>query len=219
MQIVRQQHSSSLHANATCRDFGAARGSGTLASFGRNEELFGEDEPAEYFYRVVSGWVRTYRILADGRRQIAGFYLTGEAFGLEAGGSYTCSAEAINDVKVMAYKRAPIVALAASDRDVATELWTLTTQELRRAQKHALLLVQSAQERVAGFLLDLAQRTSTAGDVAIPMPRQDIADYLGLTIETVSRMLSKFKRTAVISLPSSRQVQIHRSSTLQRLNT
>src|SRR6516165_12805840 len=132
-------------------------------AFARNGEIYGEGEPADYLYKVVSGTVRTYKVLSDGRRQIGAFYLSGEIFGLEMGEEHTFSAEAITDSKVLVIKRSAVVTLAGRDHDVAHELWTLTSRELRRAQDHIMLLVKTAQERVASFLLEMARRMP-AGD-------------------------------------------------------
>src|SRR5712675_3166521 len=104
---------------------------GAPMSFGRNAEIYGEGEPADYLYKVVSGTVRTYKVLSDGRRQIGAFYLTGDVFGLEMGEEHTFSAEAITDSKVLVIKRSAVVSLAARDHDVARQLWSLTSRELR----------------------------------------------------------------------------------------
>ena len=131
---------------------------GAAMPFARNSEIYGEGEPAEYLYKVVSGTVRTSKILADGRRQIGAFYIAGDLFGLEAGDEHTFSAEAISETKVVMVKRSAIVAMAARDGAAARELWTATSRELRHVQEHVLLLIKSAQERVAGFLLEMAHR-------------------------------------------------------------
>src|SRR5262245_1453672 len=191
---------------------------GACMSFTRNEEIYGEGEPAEYLYKVVSGTVRTSKILADGRRQIGAFYLPGDMFGLEMGEEHTFSAEAITDAEVRVIKRNAIAALAQRDNDVARELWTLTGHELQRVQKHVLLLIKTAQERVVGFLLEMAQRAHGGNEVDLPMSRQDIADYLGLTIETVSRTLTHLATTAAIELPTSRHVVLRNRAALTRLN-
>jgi CRP/FNR family nitrogen fixation transcriptional regulator len=191
---------------------------GVAMHFGRNVEIYGENEPAEYLYKVISGSVRTYKVLTDGRRQIGAFYLPGDIFGLEMGDDHTFSAEAIADSNIMIIKRSTVVALAARDNNVAHQLWTLTGQELKRVQDHILLLIKTAQERVASFLLEMAARMSCDKAFELPMSRQDIADYLGLTIETVSRTLTHLENTATIELPSSRQVVLRNRAALGRLN-
>jgi CRP-like cAMP-binding protein len=200
----------------------AAHGSielmGVAMHFNRNVEIYGENEPAEYLYKVISGSVRTYKVLSDGRRQIGAFYLPGDIFGLEMGDDHSFSAEAIADSNVLIMKRSTVVALAQRDNDIAHQLWTLTGQELKRVQDHILLLIKTAQERVASFLLEMAARMSCDKAFELPMSRQDIADYLGLTIETVSRTLTHLENTAAIALPSSRHVVLRNRAALGRLN-
>jgi CRP/FNR family transcriptional regulator, nitrogen fixation regulation protein len=191
---------------------------GAPMSFPRNAEIYGEGEPADYLYKVISGTVRTYKVLADGRRQIGAFYMTGDVFGLETGDEHTFSAEAISDAKVLVVKRSALVALAERDSDVARQLWALTGRELSRVQDHIMLLIKTAQERVAGFLLEMADRASNGNALELPMSRQDIADYLGLTIETVSRTLTILENAAAIELPSSRRIVLRNRSALSRLN-
>ena len=191
---------------------------GALVPFARNSEIYGENEPADYLYKVVSGAVRTYKVLVDGRRQIGGFYLAGDMFGLETGDEHTFSAEAITDCKIIVIKRSAVVALAARDNEMARQMWARTARELQRAQDRILALIRSAQERVAGFLLEMADRGSEGGAVELPMSRQDIADYLGLTIETVSRTLTQLEKSATIELPTSRRIVLRNRSALARLN-
>lgn len=191
---------------------------GTAMSYARNMEIYGEGEPAEYLYKVLSGAVRTSRVLADGRRQIGSFYLPGEVFGMEGSEEHAFSAEAITDAKIVVIKRTALDAMAARDAEVSRLLWTITGQELQCAQRHVMLLIKTAKERVVGFLLEMASRVPNSGNVALPMSRQDIADYLGLTIETVSRTLSELERVAAIELPSSRQVVLRNRAALGRLN-
>src|SRR6266705_1848778 len=135
---------------------------GASMSFARNAEIYGEGEPADYLYKVVSGTVRTYKVLSDGRRQIGAFYMPGDVFGLEMGDEHTFSAEAISNAKVLVIKRSALVALAKRDNDVARQLWALTGRELSRVQDHIMLLIKTAQERVVGFLLEMADRGSNA---------------------------------------------------------
>ena len=191
---------------------------GAPMGFARNGEIYGENEPAEYLYRVITGTVRTYKVLNDGRRQIGAFYLPGDVFGLEVGETHTFSAEAITDCKVLVIKRSTVVGLAGRDSSVARELWTVTAHELQRVQDHILLLIKTAQERVAGFLLEMAARVPGANEVELPMSRQDIADYLGLTIETVSRTLTQLENSAAISVPTSRRIVLRNRAALSRLN-
>jgi len=191
---------------------------GAPMSFGRNAEIYGEGEPADYLYKVVSGAVRTSKILADGRRQIGAFYVPGDIFGLEAGDEHTFSGEAIVETKVLVIKRSALVGRAARDNDLARQLWALTGCELARVQGHVLLLIKTAQERVAGFLLEMADRAPNGDAIELSMSRQDIADYLGLTIETVSRTLTGLESAATIALPSSRLVVLRNRAALRQMN-
>ena len=179
---------------------------GVPMTFARNTEVYGESERAEYMYKVVSGSVRTCRVFADGRRQIGAFYLPGDMFGLELGERHMYSAEAITDAKVLVIKRSMVLALAGRDNGVAQQLWRMTAVELKRAQDHILLLIKTAQERVADFLLEMAMRGDSSNEAELSMSRQDIADYLGLTIETVSRTFTQLKNSAVIELVTSRHI-------------
>jgi CRP/FNR family transcriptional regulator, nitrogen fixation regulation protein len=191
---------------------------GAMMSYPRNTEIFGENEPADYVYKVVSGAVRTYKILSDGRRQVGGFYLPGDIFGLQFADEHVFSAEAITDTKVLVLKRSALTALAGRDAAIGNELFQLTSRELRRMQDRILLLVKSAQERVASFLLEMAERVCANNIVELPMSRQDIADYLGLTIETISRTLTGLETAAAIEVPSSRRIVLRNRSALNRLN-
>ena len=191
---------------------------GVSMHYGRNVEIYGENEPAEFLYKVVSGTVRTYKVLADGRRQISAFYLPGDIFGLESGDAHSFSAEAVTDSKVLVIKRSALVALAQRDNVVSRKLWDLTSCELRRVQDHIMLLVKTAQERVVGFLLEMAARIPSGNQVELPMSRQDIADYLGLTIETVSRTLTQLENVSAIELPTSRRIVLRNRTALNRLN-
>jgi CRP/FNR family nitrogen fixation transcriptional regulator len=191
---------------------------GALVPFARNSEIYGENEPADYLYKVVSGTVRTYKVLVDGRRQIGGFHLPGDLFGFETGDEHTFSAEAITDCKIIVIRRSTVFALAARDNDIARQMWALTARELQRVQDHIMVLIKSAQERVAGFLLEMAGRAAGGGAIELSMSRQDIADYLGLTIETVSRTLTQLEKAAAIELPTSRRIVLRNRSALTRLN-
>jgi CRP-like cAMP-binding protein len=191
---------------------------GTVISYPRNTEIFGENESADYVYLVLCGSVRTYKILNDGRRQITTFYLPGDVFGLEAGDEHTLSAEAVANAKIVVVKRSLLNAMVARDTSMARQLLALTGRELRQAQKHVVLLIKSAQERVAGFLIEMSERLADATTIELPMSRQDIADYLGLTIETVSRTLTGLESAATIEVPSSRQIVLRNRAALCRLN-
>ena len=192
---------------------------GTRISYARNVEIFGEGEAAEYLYKVISGSVRSCKLLDDGRRQVTGFHMVGEVFGLELDEDHHFSAEAVSDAVVLVVKRSTIFGLAARDADIARQLWAMTARELQRVQDHMLVLgCMNAKQRVATFLLHMALRSPGDNEFELPMSRQDIADYLGLTIETVSRTMTQLENDAAIGLASSRRVVLRNRAALMRLN-
>lgn len=219
MQVQSAVANSTIKQPITAHSmFGSVELAGTTMTFKRGAEIFGENEPADYVYKLLSGSARSYQILSDGRRQIQGFHFAGDIFGLEAGTEHLSSAEALTDVVVLVVRRTAILNASIHDGLVARELWTYTSRELDFAREHAMLLIKTAQERVASFLLHLADRFN-GNAVDLPMSRQDIADYLGLTIETVSRTLTQFRDEAAINLPSSRRVILQNRRALSELNS
>jgi CRP/FNR family nitrogen fixation transcriptional regulator len=177
--------------------------------YNRGAEIFGEAEPAEYVYQVVEGAVRSYKLLSDGRRQIGAFHLVGDIFGLENGTAHRFTAEAIVDTTVRLAKRASLEHVAEEDTTVARDLLDMTTSNLQHAENHMLLLGRKTSlERVAAFLLEMDGRLSAAGVMALPMCRRDIADYLGLTLETVSRALSCLHEKGMLGFVGQTQRQI-----------
>jgi CRP/FNR family nitrogen fixation transcriptional regulator len=192
---------------------------GARMRFARNAEVFGEGEPAEYLYKVVSGAVRISKLLSDGRRQIGAFYLTGDVFGLEPEAAHHFSAETIVDSEILIIRRSALMSDATRNSDVIAQLWNQTIAHLQQAQEHMLLLGRkNAQERIVAFLLDMSKRLSTKLAVELPMSRQDIADYLGLTIETVSRTLTQLERDGIISIPVSRRILLRDPAALDEIN-
>jgi CRP/FNR family nitrogen fixation transcriptional regulator len=188
-------------------------------SYRKDEEIYGEDEPAEYVYQVVRGAVRTYKLLSDGRRQIGAFHLPGDVFGLQAGMTHRLAAEAIIDTTVRLVKRHSLEHAAGSDVRVARRLWTMTASDLRHAEDHMLLLGRkSAMERVANFLLEMDRRLAVAGMMALPMCRRDIGDYLGLTLETVSRALSQLHGEGVLGFSGARQIVLRNRQRLRSMD-
>jgi CRP/FNR family transcriptional regulator, nitrogen fixation regulation protein len=178
-------------------------------SYRKDEEIYGEDEPAEYVYQVISGAVRSYRLMSDGRRQIGAFHLPGDVFGLESGDTHRLATEAIIDTTVRLVKRRSLEKAADTDAKLAHKLWAITAGELRHAEDHMLLLGRkTAMERVATFLLEMDRRLAVAGMMALPMCRRDIGDYLGLTLETVSRTLSQLHTRGILGFSGARQIQL-----------
>jgi len=177
-------------------------------NFGRNAEIFAEGETAGYVYKLVSGVVRISKLLPDGRRQISVFHLPGDMFGFEVDDVHHTSAEAIVPVKVVAFKWQSLLSATASSGFVH-ELLNRTMIGLRQTQDHLLLLGRkNALERLAAFLMEMARRSDSSDVLDLAMPRHDIADYLGLTLETVSRMFAELKEAGIIRLESARRVHL-----------
>jgi CRP/FNR family nitrogen fixation transcriptional regulator len=189
---------------------------GVPIKFCAGSEIYGEGEPADYVYEVVRGAVRTVKVLSDGRRQIGGFYFAGDVFGLEDGIEHSLSAEAIVQSTVRVMKRRALIGMAGRDRELARQLLMASTREIARMHSHALMLIKTAHERVGSFLLEMAERISIGELIELPMSRQDIADYLGITIETVSRTFTSLESTSTIALPSSRAVVLRNRSALEQ---
>jgi CRP/FNR family nitrogen fixation transcriptional regulator len=178
-------------------------------SYKKGSEIFGEKEPADYVYQVTSGAVRSYKLLSDGRRQIGAFHLVGDIFGLEIGTEHRFTAEAVIDTAVRLTKRRSLELFAQSDVAVARNLLSMTASNLRHAEDHMLLLGRKTSlERVAAFLIEMDRRSTAAGILALPMCRRDIADYLGLTLETVSRALSRLHDLRTLGFVGNNQRQI-----------
>jgi CRP/FNR family nitrogen fixation transcriptional regulator len=183
---------------------------GFTMKFDRNEEIFAEEEEADFVYKVISGAVRDVRILSDGRRQIGAFHLAGDVFGLECGETHLYSAEAVVDSEIALVRRAALDKAADQDGATARKLWGLTSLDLVRLQDHMLLLARkTALERVAAFLIRLSSRRPARAPLELPMSRSDIADHLGLTIETVSRTFTQLERDRAISMTSARHIVLH----------
>lgn len=182
------------------------------APFARDCEIFAEGDPAECVYTVVSGVVRLVRYLDDGRRHISAFYYPGDMFGWEHGRVHRSTAEAVSACRIASVRRSNLGDLAALGGAAARRLWEAASCELDRSADHMLVLGRlTAQERVLSFLSDLAERQGAKTSIDLPMSRLDIADYLGLTIETVSRTMTQLERDGLIGLPSARRVIFQRA--------
>lgn len=182
--------------------------------FPAGKEIYAQGETCGNLYKVEFGGVRVYRLLSDGRRQISAFHLAGETFGFEADKTHHFFAEAICATGIR------ILRSRSGHDGLAVELFPLALQSLVRAQEHLLVLGrQNSIERVAAFLLEMSERQGSLPQVELPMSRTDIADYLGLTIETVSRVFSRLKQKGVIRLPTLRSVEIVKWQVLQDMAT
>ncbi len=169
------------------------------------QTVFYEGDPGRYVYEVIAGVLKLCKLLPDGRQQITGFLYPGQLFGLVLHGDYVYTAEAVTDVKLGRFPISQLDRMADEVPGLGRSLLALTTHELVTAQEQMLLLGRkSSAEKVASFLQRLSEANEERGDdpllLHIPMVRSDIADYLGLTTETVSRTITKLKTIGVIQL-------------------
>ena len=193
---------------------------GSVLQFAKDSTIYAEGEPTRAFYKVMHGVVRTCRYLKDGHRQIDAFYLPGNVFGLEIGPERRLAAEAASDCVLISCGRCKSERFGQADEFFARQLFSYAMRCLQRAQQHAQLLChKSAVWKIAGFLLDMAERTPSREGIDLPMARQDIADYLGMTIETVSRTLSQLERETVITIPTARRIVMIDRAKLRRLGS
>ncbi len=198
--------------------FASLQAIGVISKFSRNETIFAEGDEAQYAYKVVSGAVRLCKLMCDGRRQVATFLLPGDFFGFEWCGTHCLTAEALSDTTIVRYARTRLDRLGEERVEVRRRLMSLISRDLWSAQNHVLMLGrQTAKERVASFFLDLAERQAAGGgdSLTLPMGRQDIADYLGLTIETVCRAISELKRSRIIEVPNRHAIVLRNISALR----
>jgi CRP/FNR family transcriptional regulator, nitrogen fixation regulation protein len=188
-----------------------------------SSKLFGEGEPANYVYQVREGAVRTHKSLSDGRRQIGAFHLPGDILAIENGKIHRFTAEAIVDTTVWVAKRRRLFAsLAKGDIPAANNVRDLVTRTLEHVENHLLLLGrQKSLEKVAAFLLEMDRRLEHPQVMLLPMTRRDIADYLGMTFETVSRALSSLRDERILSImgPNHRGIMLHDRSRLAQRAT
>ena len=171
--------------------------------YNRGETIFNEGDAASFTYRVVSGTVRLCKHMSDGRRQISQFLLPGDYFGFMDMVEHSFAAEAVTDAVLACYPQRQIQRMIEERRDLRHFFASLLTRRVKDVQNHLVMLGrQTAKEKVQSFLITLIERSGQMRDsrLELPMSRQDIADFLGLTIETVSRVLSTMKREKMIDI-------------------
>lgn len=191
---------------------------GTVVALRRDQTLFFEGDPAQYRFKVLSGTVRSCKLLADGRRYVNQFLLPGDFVGLESDDSHRFTLEAVSDATLMRFPRRAMDQLIEQQPQLGKSLLSLLSEGLFAAQAQMLLLGRkSAVERLASFLLSLSERGGESDHIALEMTRNDIADHLGLTIETVSRLFSQLKSQGVIQLKASNEVTIRRRQKLEEI--
>ncbi len=187
-----------------------------------------EGDPAEHFFNVTGGTAKLYKLLPDGRRQITGFAGIGHFLGLAVSSSYAFSAEALEPMRICRFSRSKLRVLLDDFPAMEKRLLEVASNELVAAQEQMLLLGRkTARERLASFLIDravlpahcLGHQPGMAETVVLPMTRNDIADYLGLTIETISRTLTKLKVEGLIEIPNAGRVVIRRHAALESIAT
>jgi CRP/FNR family transcriptional regulator len=188
-----------------------------------------EGDPAEHFFNVTSGTAKLFKLLPDGRRQVTGFAGVGTFLGLAVSTAYAFSAEALDVVRVCRFSRSKLRGLLDDFPALEKRLLEVASNELVVAQEQMLLLGRkTARERLASFLIARAALTPHCAGrgglgmherLLLPMTRSDIADYLGLTIETVSRTLSRFKSEKLIEIPSNSEIVVLRHEALEELAT
>jgi len=179
--------------------------------YSRDTEIFGEVDSAEYVYQVGKGAVRSYKLLGDGRRQINAFHLPGDMFGVENGDLHRFTAEAVIETTVRIARRRSLFEGISDNLPAIGKVLALVTKSLQHAEDHMLLLGRkTALEKVAAFLTEMDQRSIATEVMTLPMTRRDIADYLGLTLETVARALSHLERQGVIEFigQANRQIEL-----------
>ncbi len=176
---------------------------GTKVTVKRGREIYAEGDASDCCYKLVKGTVRTVKLLSNGRRQVCEFLMPGELFGFETQDNYFFSAEAVTDAVLLRYSKRSVERLIGAEPALAQQIRCLTSSGLQGAYERMVLLChKSAQQRVAWFLLNIAERSGTYDDdfAILHMTRTDIADYLGMALETVSRVLGQFKRNNIISV-------------------
>ena len=176
------------------------------ASLSPNQSIFSKGQAAENLYMVKTGCIRTLSDRGGGRRRIHAFYFPGEYFGVEVGEQYSVSAETVAPSSMCVVKRATLARRAARDFVAANLLLRMTTMELQHTQNLNILLLKGAHERLVDFLHEVQRRSQSPGEINLPMPRSDIADYLDLTIETVSRAITQLKNNLTISMLTHRRL-------------
>ncbi len=187
----------------------ALEGIGTRLGFSRNQEIYTEGDASDCWYKVVSGTVRICKLLADGRRHIAEFCFSGDCFGLDSTGSRVFSAEAVSDAIVLRLPCKATEQLMDQNPALARLLRETMLRDLANAHSRMLLLGRmTAPERVAAFLLEIFERRDVTRMLDLPMSRTDIADYLGLTVETVCRTLSMFRHERMIAIPNPHRIEL-----------
>ena len=185
----------------------------TEKEFGDKQTIFLQQGPSRHLYNITKGNIKIYKLLSDGRIQIIGFLYPGDFFGSYKKGKYNYSSEAIGNVRLCVFRQEVLDEYLEKNMNLSKELLHITSHELTLAQdRMGVLGKMNANERVAKFILNISDQRARIGwqdnPVSLPMTRQDIADYLGLTLETVSREITRFKTSNLIKAMTSKQIFI-----------
>lgn len=197
-----------------CQDLARFKNLGRTMRVPAGHALFHQGDPAERVFTLTRGSLKLYKLLADGRRHIAGFIYPGDFLGIIVEEQHAFTAEAVEDSQLCWFSRPRFDDFVDHHASMQRELCRSAAHELAAAQQQLVLLGRkTASERLATFLVHLSDRAKTIRGrdpalVKLPMSRSDIADYLGLTKETVSRVLSSFRRDRVIRLAAIDEVEI-----------
>ena len=203
----------SLCSSLTAEDLNELNAIGNRLKLSQEQAAFYEGDDGVNLYAITSGVMRLSKMLKDGRRQVTGFLFPGDLMGFAFSGNYAYSADAVTSAELCRFPRARLNTLIEHSPELERRLLALASNELAAAQEHIVLLGRkNARERLASFLLALGRKSeedpAPDGYLSIPMTRADIADYLGLTIETISRVLAQFKEERLIDLPRPHQFRV-----------
>jgi CRP/FNR family transcriptional regulator len=189
-----------------------------VETYSAGEAIFWEGDEAGHIFDILEGVLRVYRILSDGRRAIVGFLYPGEMLGVSFQSRYLFTAEAVTGVKVRRFSRNRFLSLATESAEQRPQLFAILCDEMSAAQDQMLLLGRkSAEERVVSFLLAVHRKNGQGNAIDLPMTRLDMADYLGLTIETVSRMMSGLMRRGFIAATGRHTIALRKLSALREV--
>lgn len=206
----------------SCDDLSSFKGLGWTLKLSRGQALFHEGDPATRVFTLTKGTLKLYKLLADGRRHVTGFMFPGDFLGISVDDEHAFSAESLEEAQLCWFPRNRFDDFVEDHSSMERELYRMAAHELAAAQRQMLLLGRkTATERLASFLISLAHHGEATGSepaiVRLPMSRSDIADYLGLTKETVSRVLSAFRRDRLIRLRAIDEIEIAHADRLEQL--
>ena len=204
-----------IEQSPTLRDLFRSQPTETFAA---GQALFWEGDDAVHIFDVLEGVLRVYRIMSDGRRAIVGFIHPGDVLGVSFQDRYLFTAEAVIEVKVRRFARGRFFAMINESPALRPQLFAILCDEMSAAQDQMLLLGRkTAEERVVSFLLAIHRKRARGAEIELPMSRQDMADYLGLTIETVSRMMTSLTRRGLIAVGARHTVTLRKLSSLREI--